>query len=130
MKYHPRDEISTLTPAWRAAGAGNGPLDSEKKCVSAIFFRLAERVGADRLRRGRVRAVLCCLRVIWVGSQPRGSVDQRDDFLNEKGQIGSGKTQLRGRNAMMLDIGRNMLVMRSRTAQGGLLRMRLGIIPA
>ena len=45
MKYHPWDEISTLSPAWRAAGAWDEPLDGEKKRAGVIFFRRAGRVG-------------------------------------------------------------------------------------
>ena len=57
------------------------------------------------------------------------SLDQDLDLLNEHRQIESSKTHLRRRNAIVLDVGRNVLVMKVCTFQGQLVWMWLRIVP-
>lgn len=58
-----------------------------------------------------------------------GNWQELFDFLDEEGQIRLGKTQAGGRNPIVLDVRRHMLVMRMRRSQGRIVRMRLRIIP-
>ncbi|MEM4217165.1 MAG: hypothetical protein QXZ09_04015 [Candidatus Methanomethylicaceae archaeon] len=51
------------------------------------------------------------------------------DLFDQEGQVGAGKAQIRSWNAVVLNVGRHVLVMGMRAGQGEVVRMRGGIIP-
>jgi hypothetical protein len=73
-------------------------------------------IGSVVSAQGRSDPLLCLL-------------DDGLNLLDEYGQVGLRKTHLCRRYTIVLDIGGNMLVMRIRALQGGLIRMWLGIVP-
>jgi hypothetical protein len=51
------------------------------------------------------------------------------NFLDQLRKVGSAEAESRRWNSMVLDIGRNMLVVRVRALQDGIVRMGLWVVP-
>jgi len=60
----------------------------------------------------------------------RSILEQRGlDFLDQKGDIGTRETQLGCRDAVVLDVRQDVLMMRMGAGQFGICRVGLGVIP-
>jgi hypothetical protein len=62
-------------------------------------------------------------------SDRRSALDQLLNLADQKGEIRFGERELGRRDAMVLDIGKDMFVMGMSGGQGRIVRVRPGIVP-